>query len=433
MLQKMYKYKQDTVYCGDNLDVLREFPDVCIDLIYIDPPFFSGKQYDIVFGDEWALQAFDDTFKLDDDDEESTKMEKYLNFMELRIREIHRVLKPTGSFYLHCDFHAGHYLKILCDKIFGINNFGNEIIWCYSGGGISKKHFPRKHDTIFRYIKDKKEYKKNGIFNIEYKPYSEKSAKVHNRESDSDKYIQKRDIKRGTPITDWWTDISPVTGWMKEKLGYPTQKPETLLERIIKASSNEGDIVADFFCGCGTTLAVAKNLNRHFVGIDVSPTACDLIAKRIDYPIQNIMGMKYAVEELEKIDWYAFQCWTIRSIGGHPNLKKIADGGIDGTISAIHSKNKFNQNIPIEVKQGKGGIGRPVVQKLLGVVVTENKKGGILIGWRIVPKAMEYIKKVKKNSNIEIIFISIDDILNGLDKKSKGLTSMTKLARLLEN
>jgi len=450
MIEKLYQFKPDILYCGDNLDVLQFFPDECVDLIYIDPPFFSGKNYDIVFGDEWALQAFDDTFKLEKDDEESTKMEKYLNFMEVRIRELHRVLKSTGSFYLHCDYHASHYLKVLCDKIFGYNNFLNEIVWNYNRWTNVSKNFQRMHDIILFYSKTS-----NNIFNvltkdkIQDKIYHTNTVKdgnkrisqllVYNKEKFNkldkkevllNKYDKVVYVEKKIALDDVW-NIPILNSQAKERLGYPTQKPESLLERIIKASSNEGDIVLDCFAGCGTTLAVAKRLNRHFIGIDVSPIGCNLVAERIDYPVQKIMGYKTSIEKLEEMDWYAFQCWAIRSIGGRPNPKKTVDGGIDGKISAIQSTNKFDQDIPIEVKQGKNGISRPTVQKLHSVIITEKKKGGVVIGWKISNEALKYIKDIKNESGIEIIFVSIDEIVNGLNKPKKGLKSMTTLEKFL--
>ncbi len=193
MLQKLYRYKQDTVYCGDNLEVLGEFPDECIDLIYIDPPFFSGKKYDAVFEDEWALQAFDDTFKLTNKDEESTKMEKYLNFMEIRIRELHRVLKSTGSFYLHCDWHANAYLRMVCDDIFGKNKLRSEIIWqmkSVSGFKSKRNGWIRDHDTILYYVKSK-----DFVFNKEYLPLRKEYIDKMFRKSDDNGLYRERKRK----------------------------------------------------------------------------------------------------------------------------------------------------------------------------------------------------------------------------------------------
>ncbi len=198
---------------GDNLHVMRQLPSESIDLIYIDPPFFSGRQYNIIFGDQNEVRSFTDIWE--------GGMPGYLIWLNARLYEMKRLLKKTGSIYVHCDWHASHYIKVEMDKIFGYENFRNEIVWCYSGGGIPRSDFPRKHDVILRYTKGN-----SWIFNREYKPYKENTQQVGKHST----YVpaEKRDIDlaRGTPIPDWWTDIETVTGWNPEKIGYPTQKPE---------------------------------------------------------------------------------------------------------------------------------------------------------------------------------------------------------------
>src|SRR3990167_4008836 len=252
---------ENKIICGDNLEVLQQIPDNSIDLIYIDPPFFSNRHYEEIWHDGAEVRSFEDRWK--------GGINQYLNWMESRLRQLHRILKDTGSVYLHCDWHAGHYLKVLMDSIFDNKNFMNEIVWCYRTGGASKEHFSRKHDTIFFYSRSNKK-----TFNpIKERIYYEKpffSPKV----DDQGRYFA--DV---LPV-DWW-EIPAVINISKERVGYPTQKPEALLERIINASSNEGDIVLDAFCGCGTTIAVAHKLKRNWIGIDVSPNACRLIQQRL--------------------------------------------------------------------------------------------------------------------------------------------------------
>ena len=192
---------------------------------------------------------------------------------------MHRILKPTGSFYLHCDPTASHYLKIVLDRVFGKDNFRNEVVWCYTGPSSPKmRHFPRKHDVIFRYTKSK-----NWVFNPERKPYkdpNQKPRKVFDTGGHfSDEYIEEM-RKRGKRVEDWWSDIS-IAARGKERTGYPTQKPKKLLERIIKASSNEGDVVFDPFCGCATTCVVAQELNRKWIGIDIEKKAAELVVIRL--------------------------------------------------------------------------------------------------------------------------------------------------------
>ncbi|KKM93955.1 hypothetical protein LCGC14_1203250 [marine sediment metagenome] len=402
-MELRYYFKPNTIYCGDNLKVLKSFPDECVDLIYIDPPFFSGKNYDLVFGDKYAIRAFQDTFE--------GKKETYLSFMEDRIREMHRILKPTGSFYLHCDWHANAHLRVLCDKIFGENNYRNEIIWrigWLSGYKTKKVGWIRNHDTIHYYVKSK-----DFTFNKEYIPYK-------------DDYVRrdgKKPTGKGLPIEDTWNcsrgDILnsiAIMSFSKEKLGYPTQKPESLLKRIIKASSNEGDIVADFFCGCGTTLAVAQKLNRQWIGIDVSPIGCTVMAKRIGYKLKDVQGMKYSLKQAHELDWMDFQKWTIKAIDGIPLTKKGADKGVDGW----QNNNKFNESVPIEVKQHT--IGRPDVQKFNTVIEREKKKGGFMIAFKISKPAIVEIKRLKRETKRDLIFISFDELMDKGILMRKGAT-----------
>lgn len=259
----------NTIYL-DNLRVLRDFESEFIDLIYIDPPFFTGVDYR-EFSDIWGT------------------LDNYLEFMNLRIKEMHRVLKNSGSFYCHCDVNAVFHLKLLCDKIFRKKHFRREIIWnvgSVSGFKSQVKGWVRQHDTILYYTKSD-----NFTFNKQYIPYrSEYIKKMFRYRDENGRLYRKRrggkqylDERPGTLIGDVWNDIysfQTVTR-SKEYLKYPTQKPEALLERIIKASSNEGDIVADFFCGSGTTLAVAKKLNREWIGVDNNPNAIKISKKRL--------------------------------------------------------------------------------------------------------------------------------------------------------
>ncbi|KKL59218.1 hypothetical protein LCGC14_2217530, partial [marine sediment metagenome] len=417
-----YYFKPNTIYCGDNLKVLKAFPDECVDLIYIDPPFFSGKNYDLVFGDKYAIRAFQDTFE--------GKRETYLTFMENRIRQLHRILKSTGSFYLHCDYHASHYLKVLCDKIFGINNFRNEIIWHYSGTGRPKTKYKRKHDTILFYTKTNKY-----TFNVETVPIKPKSiGKYSEIDSDGRRYKiyrnpdgteRSRSYMKPQPIDDVW-EIPIINVMAKERLGYPTQKPEKLLERIVKISSNEEDIVLDAFCGCGTTLAVAQKLNRQWIGIDVSPIGCTVMSKRIGYQLKDVQGMKFSLEQAKKLDWMDFQKWTIKAIDGIPLTKKGADKGIDGW----QNNNKFNESVPIEVKQHK--INYNDVLKLNSVIEREKKKGGFMIAFKITKPALVEIKRLKRETKRDIIFISFDDLFSRETLLRKGAIKPTMLEKHLK-
>ncbi len=290
-------FASQTIWTGDNLDIMRGMNSASVDLIYLDPPFNSKANYAAPIGSKAAGAAFKDTWGLDDvklvwhgeikheypglyalltttREIHSDSMMSYLIYMSIRIMEMRRLLKPDGSIYLHCDPTASHYLKLLMDAVFGKSNFRNEIIWCYSGGGVPQRDFPRKHDIILRYSGGGKP-----TFNKEYKPYKENTQQVgkHSTLSGGDPI----DLERGTPVTDWWTDVKTVTGWSVERTGYPTQKPLALLRRVVKASSNEGDMVLDPFCGCATTCIAAEQLQRRWVGIDISEKAADLVQSRL--------------------------------------------------------------------------------------------------------------------------------------------------------
>ncbi|TFG26212.1 MAG: site-specific DNA-methyltransferase [Promethearchaeota archaeon] len=260
----------NTVYLIENLEFLRKLDSEIIDLIYIDPPFFSGVDYK-EFSDLWS--------SIDD----------YLDFMKLRIKEMFRILKITGSFYLHCDANAIFDLKMLCDEIFGKNNFRREIIWnvgSVSGFKSQVNGWVRQHDNILYYTKSE-----DFTFNKIYVPYKKDYIKKMFRYKDDDGRLYRKrrggkqylDEKPGNVVGDVWNDIYSyqTRTRSKEYLGYPTQKPLKLLERIIQASSNEGDIIADFFCGTGTTLLAAKKLNRNWIGTDNNPKAIDFCKMRL--------------------------------------------------------------------------------------------------------------------------------------------------------
>jgi len=249
--------------CRDNLEVLcewyaqgkREF----IDLIYIDPPF--GNDVDKVWNLKWK------------------KIEDYTNWMYPRVFLMREMLKPTGTFYYHCDPTASHYIKMILDQIFGMDNFRNEIVWCYTGPSNIQKNFPRKHDVILR-------YSKTNIFTFNFNsvriPYKGLAAQGPSRRwHDDEEERIKESLEKGKIVEDYWTDITLAIRSTIENLGYPTQKPEKLLERIILASSNPGDLVADFYLGGGTTIAVAEKLDRNWIGVDINPRAIELSKNRV--------------------------------------------------------------------------------------------------------------------------------------------------------
>ena len=293
-----------TIWTGDNLDILRGLNSESADLIYLDPPFNSNRDYAAPVGSRAAGAAFKDTWTLSDLDvawmgliadehpaiyrtieaaghTHGKGMQSYLCMMAVRLLEMRRVLKDTGSIYLHCDPTASHYLKQLMDAIYGVRNFRNEIVWAYRGGGVPKYDFARKHDIILRYSKTS-----TVTFNVDAVrvPYSEDSeerlrykARAFRGDRTYDAYEQN---PKGKHPDDWWT-IQPIMPSSGERIGYPTQKPLRLLERIIAASSNEGDMVLDPFCGCATACIAADKLGRKWVGIDLSSKAVELVNMRL--------------------------------------------------------------------------------------------------------------------------------------------------------
>ena len=297
------------LHVGDNLEVMREMDGESVDLVYLDPPFNSNRNYKIAFRGPATLkteahaQAFGDVWIWDDVSEgllDATLSENrgqaiaetlagllkvvgrdrlmaYLVNMTPRLIEVYRLLKPTGSVYLHCDPTASHYLKVIMDAVFGRENFRNEIVWCYRGGGVPRRNFARKHDVILRYSKSNVY-----TFNPQYGEYSDASKALVNARGGTSIDGKERDLERGAHMPDWWSDINSLQTWSPERTGYPTQKPVKLLERIIKSSSNEGDVVMDPFCGCGTTMIAAESLGRSWIGIDIEPMALSIFKERLD-------------------------------------------------------------------------------------------------------------------------------------------------------
>jgi DNA modification methylase len=390
---------KNKLICGDNLKELATLPEESIDLIYIDPPFFSNRNYEIIWGDEAEIRSFDDRWE--------GGINVYIDWMKQRVIELHRVLKPTGSFYLHCDWHASHYLKVMCDEIFGYNNFQNEVVWAYKTQGATKKRWSRKHDILLFYTK-------SGTWTFNF--MTERSYMQH-------KYgFAKDDLKideegrqyRDALVRDVW-EISALQSATKEQLGYPTQKPEALLERVIKVSSNKDDTLLDVFCGCGTSLAVAHKTGRKWIGIDISPSAIALIKNRMniigaregkDY---EIIGMPKKIDDLKHFKPYEFQYWAINEIHGTGSPRKSGDMGIDGL--------SFLEHYPIQVKQSES-IGRNVIDNFETALRRYYKTGskhmkGYIIAFSFGKGAYEEVARIKKEG-IEIILITVQDIL---DKK----------------
>jgi len=396
---------ENVIYCGDNLIWLKKFPDKFVDLIYLDPPFFSNKHYEIIFNDGEEIRSFEDRWR--------GGINHYIEWMRERVFEMHRVLKDTGSFYLHCDWHASHYLKVMCDNIFGFKNFRNEIVWCYRGAGYPKKDFGKRHDIILRYTKTG-EY----IFNLDEvrEPYAEATVKrfkhyIGNVRKGKDFGTQKLH-PLGKQPDDWW-QIQPVAPSAKERFKYPTQKPELLLEKIIRASSNKNDLVLDPFCGCGTTIAVAQKLQRKWIGIDVSPTACKVMKNRVEKNGTigiEIIGLPVNIDDLKSLKPFEFQNWCIGALGGTVNPKKVGDMGVDGFTFMLRD--------PIQVKQSEN-IGRNVIDNFETAMQRIKKTKGYIIAFSFGKGAYEEVARVKQNG-LFIELLTIDKLLEYEEPSKEG-------------
>jgi site-specific DNA-methyltransferase (adenine-specific) len=450
------------LFYGDNLDILRKkIRDETVDLCYIDPPFNSKRNYNQIYNnvggeDRAQAQAFIDMWVWDDLASsgyteilanangrfppqlvelikglhavlKEGSLLAYLVSMALRIVEIQRVLTPTGTFYLHCDPTSSHYLKLVLDAAFCPQggDFRNEIVWCYKSGGASKHDFAKKHDVIFR-------YSKGNAFTFNYE--TEKSyGQTGGGQGGKVKYY--RD-EVGTysivGIKDWWT-ISMLSTTHSERLGYPTQKPETLLERIIKASSNEGDVVLDAYCGCGTTVAVAQRLKRQWIGIDITYQSISLVLRRLEkaFGIEAVAAIKTdgiprdmaSAEALahKKDDRLRkeFEKWAVLTYTNNRaviNEKKGADAGIDAIGYFLTAKNE-NARIIFQVKSG--GVKRGDIATLRGDMGREKAALAILITLEEPSKPMiaeakaagHYLHEVMGHNYDRISIVTIKEVV----------------------
>lgn len=469
------------LYYGDNLDVLRQhIGDESVDLIYLDPPFNSNASYNILFkspagaGADASIEAFDDTWAWGPSASEAlmditasgnhklhvlmqamktaigeNAMMAYLAMMAVRLQELHRVLKPTGSLYLHCDPTASHYLKLVLDAVFGPENYENEIIWKRYGAHNDSKTYGRVHDVIFFYTRSRA-FK----FTKQHEPYADDYVKERFRFADPDgrrwaeqnlsspnprpnltypflakngityappangwKYTPERmrelddanrlhypakadgrlrlknyfDERLGVPVQDVWADLTSIGGSSPERLGYPTQKPRALLERIIAASSNPGDVVLDPFCGCGTAVDAAQKLGRGWIGIDITHLAIGLIEKRMNEGY-NADGKREALWEtigsprdlasaqrLALDDPHQFQHWITLKLGGYPWMggKKGGDKGVDGYFYYVGDGGQTETGV-ISVKAG-GNVNPAMVRDLGRVMARDGHKLGLFV------------------------------------------------------
>lgn len=469
-----------TLFYGDNLTILREhLPDACVDLVYLDPPFNSNRSYNVLFKDESGqdstaqIQAFDDTWQWGVEAARTydalvtqapervgvligalrtaigpSQMLAYLVMMTVRLVELHRVLKPTGSLYLHCDPTASHYLKLVLDTLFGPERFVNEIVWKRSHAHNNGKKFGPVHDVLLFYAKSD-----GYTWNAPTRPLDDAYIASHYHYVDVDGRRHKRqdltgagvrngatgqpwrgvdptpkgrhwcrppveldsldaagriywpekpgawpylklylDERPGMPLQDLWDDINPINPVAKERLGYPTQKPEALLQRIIAASSNPGDLVLDPFCGCGTTIAAAQQLGRRWIGIDITHLAISLQQYRLaqQFPgitvrVEGVPRDLAAAQQLAHDNRYQFQWWALsliaaRPLGGEAGAKqgkKGADKGIDGVIPFLDDHTGKPKRALVQVKSGK--VSSRDIRDLRGVIEREQAALGVFL------------------------------------------------------
>jgi len=402
------------IYCGDNLIKLKYFPDNMVDVVYIDPPFNSNRHYELFWGDKQERLAFEDRFGNPLD---------YIEWMRPRILEIRRVLKPTGSCFFHCDWHIGHYSKVLLDQVFGYENFRNEIIWCYNRPGNSRiKNFIRSHDTIFYYVKSKQAPFFVDLVRLPYSKAS-KAREGYAKQGISGQFKEKicRLHPKGKFPPDWWDDIPPIRPNSKERIGYPTQKPVDLIERMLLCSSKVGDIILDAFCGCGTTLVAAHKLNREWIGIDISPTACRVMAKRLwehmgleegkDFWVRDLPK---TLEELRAMHPFDFQNWAVTALGGITGGRG-ADKGIDGRIYLVTDNRSdllstINAYYPIQVKQ-RDKVGRPDIDAFETALRRERKTEGFIIAFGFSKDSYKEVNRATKEEGLNIHLVTVNDLI----------------------
>lgn len=511
--------EKNVLYYGDNLDVLKRWVEKeSVDLVYLDPPFNSNATYNVLFREHddkpaaAQIEAFEDTWKWDLPASQSlydtmervggrvadallafsklmpeSDMLAYVAMMAPRLVELQRVLKPTGTLYLHCDPTASHYIKVLLDAIFGPTNFRNEIVWQRTTSkSLQTRRLPNSHDLLLAYqktgevawnldeaflphdpksdyVKQKYPYtepgtgRRYGLWdltnpnrnrpNLTYEFLGvtkvwrwtrermqaafEAGLVIQPSQGSVPRFKRYLDEQRGRALGDVWTDIPPLNSQAAERLGYPTQKPEKLLERIISLSSNEGDVVLDPFCGCGTTIAAAQRLKRRWIGIDVTHLAIGLIKHRLADAHGLVGGNDYEVigeptdlagaKQLAQENPWQFQAWALGLVGARTasSAKKGADRGIDGRLFFEDEQGPSRKQIILSVKAGN--LHRSQVHELRGVVERENAAIGVLISFNEPTRPMReeaasagfYRSPGWNASYPRIQLLTVEQLLNG--------------------
>lgn len=480
------------LYRDDNLELLEEFPDECIDMVYLDPPFFSNRDYEVIWGDEAEIRSFKDRWK--------GGVDYYVDWMMKRLRQMHRVLRPTGSLFLHCDQAASHYLKVALDEIFGRQHFRNEIIWRRTASNSAAKRFGPIHQTILYYGKTDET-----PFYPVYGPYTESYVREYFKHEDErgryrsvlltgsgkrkgesgsqwrhynpnssgrhwaiPKYLVERYqamtgedlagcsiIERldrfdeaglihwgtrkatggvpnykyylsdapGVALQDIWAfqpgtegmvygrpedgideDVKWLSSSDRERVGYPTQKPEGVLERIIRSSTKKGQVVLDPFCGCGTTVAVAHRLGREWIGIDISPSAVEVMKDRLEKhgAAPKTEGLPESEADLRELGHFEFQNWAVLKVHGEPSASLTNDGGVDGL--------SFMYEEPIQVKQSDD-VDRVEIDKMHAALDRTGKDYGYVIAFSFTKGAYKEVARYRRKSGKSIVLVTVAELL----------------------
>ena len=409
------------LFWGDNLHVMRQLPSQSIDLIYIDPPFFSGKQYNVIFGDQNELRSFSDIWE--------GGMPGYLVWLNARLYEMKRLLKKTGSIYIHLDWHAVHYVRQEMDRIFGYDNFMNEILWLYTKPSTGKaKHFPRASDSIIFYAKEKGHH----IFNADSVrvPYDKKTLANYKKGLEGSGTLYDGEIKdtdgilnvAGKIPPNWW-EIAVCGRFPKgseNNIGYPTQKPIELLSRIIQASSKEGDVVADFFCGGGTTPAEAQRLGRRWIACDQSRVAVAITADRVSKLVEQVSLEEasktffvpdfivehwgiYEAKRLSETPPDQFRQFVLRAYGAVPDNSEPGIHGHKGAVPVwVGEPSQKSQVTAKEVLDFANAVRRTVRYQ------QDNLRDGIMLAWAFRPDAMQAAQQLREQEATDLNFIRLD-------------------------
>lgn len=386
---------------GDNLAVMRSLPDECIDLIYIDPPFFSGRNYNCIFGDDDEIRSFKDIW--------DGGLPTYLAWLNARLWEMKRLLKPTGSIFVHLDWHAAHYVKCEMDKIFGYDNFQNEVVWVYATGGASKERFARKHDAIFFYSKSGN-----------YKFFPERIM-----EDRTEKSLKRAQNPNGARIatdntkklpTDVW-QVQALNPMAVERIGYPTQKPEELIAKIIQGCSDVGDVVADFFSGGGTTITVAEKLRRKWLGCDISRIAVSVARDRI----QQVYSKPVGIEAVSKSPTVGFEV-QYHGVYERDLVREMEESEYVSFILRCYQAvqrpkgdyiHGFRDDRAVFVAPCNKNLRKDQIEEFHAELAHHKIQNGVILAWNISKELEKYVDDLRKGSNgpdIQLVQVRLVDI-----------------------